>query len=176
MGSPPLRLCAAVSSCPVSAASSILPGFPGFNGVTAARGRPQADLRRADVRPIASFGESAYAFAADFPEAGSDLPIPVLGGVLSSGMTTDAQGNFFLAGFNQVCGGDTNALINLSAGLTGGRCLPSVGGLFGSGLDVAVSPTAPVACTTMGQGVLAWSFGGATAARSWPLTPPLPHQ
>jgi hypothetical protein len=144
--------------------------------VTAARGRPQADLRRADVRPIASFGESAYAFAADFPEAGSDLPIPVLGGVLSSGMTTDAQGNFFLAGFNQVCGGDTNARINLFAGLTGGRCLPSVGGLFGSGLDVAVSPTAPVACMAMGQGVLAWSFGGATAARSWPLTPPLPHQ
>jgi hypothetical protein len=124
--------------------------------------------------PIASFGEAIYAWAADFPEAVSTPPSPVLDGVLSAGMTTDGQGNFYVAGFNVVCSGDVNALLILFAGLTGGRCLPSAGGLFGSGRDVAVSPTLPTAYTTTGQGVLAWPLG-APAARALQVIPSHPR-
>jgi hypothetical protein len=114
--------------------------------------------------PIASFGESVYAFLADFPEVGNGFPVVLLGGVLSSGMTTDVNGNFYIAGQNVVCGGDTNALIVLFAALNDGRCLPSGGGLFGSGYDVAVSPALNVAYTTLGDAVLAWPLGGVIAS------------
>jgi hypothetical protein len=109
--------------------------------------------------PITSFGEAVYAFVVDFPETQNGLPVRLLPGVLSSGMTTDGNGTFYIAGQNTVCGGDTSALLFLLADLSAFGCIPSGGSLFGSGYDVTVSPTAAVAYTTSGNAVLAWPLG-----------------
>lgn len=90
--------------------------------------------------PIASFGEHIYAFSIDFLESQGSLPMVVAEAVLSSGMDTDGNGNFYISGHNLLCNGDTSALLIVPAGLTSPMCLPSTGSLFGSGYDVTVSP------------------------------------